>query len=74
MSETVLLKGADQIFPGLLLLFRIAFLNPRLEERHELRATIFGWKGLVQQLQGVCVESESVALGLSCQALFQLWW
>src|SRR5712692_8443951 len=53
ISKTVLIKGADQVLPGLLLFFRISFLNPRLEECHEFRATILWRQGLVQQLQGV---------------------
>ena len=70
----VLIQGTDQVLSGLLLFFRIAFLDPRLEERHEFRATIFGGQGLIQQLQSIRVESESVARGLLSQALFQFWW
>jgi hypothetical protein len=72
-GETVLIQGTDQVLSSLLLFFRIAFLNPRLEECHEFRATIFGWQGFIQQVQGIRVESEAVAPGLLCQALFQLW-
>src|SRR4029434_3369796 len=74
ISQTVLIQGADQVLPGLLLFFKLSFLNPRLKECHEFRATIFGGQRLVQQLQGVRVESESVARGLLGQALFQFWW
>src|SRR6266508_1467911 len=56
ISETVLIKGADQVLPGLPLFFRIFFINPRLEERHEFRAMILWRQRLVQQLQGVRVE------------------
>jgi hypothetical protein len=74
IRETVLIKGTDQVFPSLPLFFRISFINPRLKERHEFRVPILGRQGLVQQLYGVRVESESLALGLLDQALFQVWW
>src|SRR5262249_47134126 len=48
IRETVLIKGADQVVPSLLLFFRIAFINPRLNERHEFCVTILGRQGLVQ--------------------------
>ena len=74
IRETVLIKGTDQVLPSLLLFFRISFFNPRLEKRHEFCTTIFGWQGFIQQVQGIRVESEAVALGLLGQALFQVWW
>jgi hypothetical protein len=74
IRETVLIKGTDQVLPCLLLFFRVSFINPRLQERHEFRVTILGRQGLVQQLYGVRVENESLALGLLGQALFQVWW
>jgi len=74
VSETVLIKGTDQVLPSLLLFFRVSFIHPRLEESHEFYVTILGRQELVQQLQGIHVESESLALGLLGQALFQFWW
>jgi len=40
VSETVLIKSADEVLPRLLLLFRISLINPRLKESHDFRATI----------------------------------
>jgi len=74
IRETALIKGADQVLPSFLLFFRIFFINPRPQERPEFRVTILGWQGLVQQLYGVRVKSEALALGLLSQALFQVWW
>jgi len=50
VSETVVIKSADQVLPRLLLFFRISFINPRLKESHDFRATILGRQGFVQQL------------------------
>jgi hypothetical protein len=50
IRETVLIKGTDQVLPSLLLFFSVSFIHPRLEERHEFRATILGRQGLGQQL------------------------
>lgn len=72
--ETVLIQSADQVLPSLLLFFSVPFIKPRLEERRQFCVTISGRQRLVQQLQGLRVESESLALGLLGQALLQLWW
>src|SRR5207237_5843501 len=53
ISETILVKGTDQVLPSLPLFFRIPCVNPRLEERDEFRATILWRQRLIQQLQGV---------------------
>jgi hypothetical protein len=73
VSETILIKDADKFLTSLSLLFKVIFSNPCVEQSHKFKALVVEWQVCVQELQGVRVAREPLALGFLDQALFQIW-
>ena len=63
ISETLLIKDADEGLPRLSVFLGIIINHPYVEQSHKFQALVVEWQVGVQEFQGVCVEWEPLALG-----------